>query len=257
MQKHKNKFSDLSLTGLTLADSQNCFRTVDLMEVGDGTHSLSFQMLGLFSFRSWTLLQGMEFWLTFVRSVGIEPDKITVHPDMQESHTALWRSLGVAHLVVSDPDCKWSDGAIGGYCTEMYLNGLEIGNIVNPLGTCLDCGFGLERLGLALDIHRLPDGETLLIESGKLLIQQGVYPTASRRGYVLRKIMRRLITLDSQWNDPLFIKEIERGIKLKQRYLKLRDKHKDKDSVWWWETHGIDLLDVVWKIGVVPPLFSL
>ena len=49
-------------------------------------------------------------------------------------------------LIKLDEGCLWSDGNIGGYCTEFYYNDIEIGNIVNPLGTCIDVGFGLERL---------------------------------------------------------------------------------------------------------------
>ena len=81
MQKHKRLFGDPNVHGLVLADSQSCFRTVDLDEVGDCSHALNFRMLGLFSFRSWTLPQGMSFWLDFLESIGWEPDRITVHPD--------------------------------------------------------------------------------------------------------------------------------------------------------------------------------
>ena len=36
-------------------------------------------------------------------------------------------------LVRIDNECLWSDGNIGGYCTEFYKNDIEIGNIVNTL----------------------------------------------------------------------------------------------------------------------------
>ena len=45
-----------------------------------------------------------------------------------------------------DNECVWTDGDITGYCTEFYKDDIEIGNIVNTLDTCIDVGFGLERI---------------------------------------------------------------------------------------------------------------
>ena len=53
--------------------------------------------------------------------------------------------------VVDDPECIWSDGLIGGYCCEMYVKDLEIGNLVHTLGHSVDVGFGLERLVQVLE----------------------------------------------------------------------------------------------------------
>jgi hypothetical protein len=35
---------------------------------------------------------------------------------------------------------------MGGYCTEFYHNGVEIGNIVNTMDKFIDVGFGYSRL---------------------------------------------------------------------------------------------------------------
>lgn len=241
MQKHKDLFKDPKLTGLTLSDSQTCFRTVDLNEVGDGNHALSFNMLGLFSFRSWSLLDGIRFWSGFFDRIGLVPDRVTGHPDKLDELRPLWSSVGFGHLLVPDVDCVWSDGDIGGYSTEMYRGGVEVGNIVNPLEDCLDCGFGLERLGLTLGLWSPPDEMTLLSESCGLLLDQGVIPGHSGRGYVLRRVMRRLIRLKSTWSHPVFVEERKRFERNQSRYLKLLDKHPGMDKQWWWSTHGIVL----------------
>ena len=243
MQKHKTLFADASVRGRTLADCQTCFRSVDLMEVGDGSHSLDFRMLGLFSFRDWSLERGMSFWLGFCREIGVEPTRITVHPDKLAEHKALWERLGLGALVEPDPGCQWSDGAIGGYCTELYVGDLEVGNIVNPLGDCLDCGFGLERLGMALGIHRLPGAEQSLRGSCALLISQGVLPGANGRAYVLRKMLRRLWSLGSDWKDPVFERESRKFQAARERYRRLLGKHPGQSPQWWWQTHGIDVAD--------------
>ncbi len=75
----------------------------------------------------------------FLSEIGIEPDYVTIHPDCPK-----YKELYSYHDVTLkyDENCKWTDGDIGGYCTEFYKDGIEIGNIVNPLGTCIDVGFG-------------------------------------------------------------------------------------------------------------------
>ena len=50
MQQFKERFKSEE-TG-TLANVQSCIRLNDLEEIGDGTHYLYFDMIGLFSFRT-------------------------------------------------------------------------------------------------------------------------------------------------------------------------------------------------------------
>lgn len=73
MQKRKGMFVDKGVGKLTVSDSQRCLRLNDLDEIGDGTHFLDFTMLGLFSFRDWSPLRGVRFWLGFLEDVGVVP----------------------------------------------------------------------------------------------------------------------------------------------------------------------------------------
>jgi alanyl-tRNA synthetase len=140
MQQYKPFFADPRHNG-TLANSQACLRMGDLEEIGDGTHFLHFTMLGLFSFREMSLREAIDFWLGFLETLGLQPDHVTIHPDRLAEWTPLYDGR-VA--VIADPGCTWSDGSISGYCTEFYRDGVEMGNIVNPLGTCIDAGFGAD-----------------------------------------------------------------------------------------------------------------
>lgn len=189
MQKLKKSFSDINIRRTTLSDVQTCLRLNDLEEIGDGTHYLDFQMLGLFSFRHWSLKQGVDFWLEFLDSVGVYPDTVTIHPD-RSSHRSLYE--GVPVMINNDSNCIWSDGGIGGYCTEFYKDGIELGNIVIPLGECLDCGFGLERIGGFMKgwSERKPDREEVLRRCVNILLKEGIFPCLRKQGYVLRKLVR-------------------------------------------------------------------
>lgn len=60
-------------------------------------------------------------------------DQVTVHPDELVGR-------GMGRLVAVEEACSWSDGKIGGGRAEMRKIGLEVGNIVNRLGDCFDCG---------------------------------------------------------------------------------------------------------------------
>uniref|UniRef100_UPI0039C3A3FF hypothetical protein n=1 Tax=Pseudomonas aeruginosa TaxID=287 RepID=UPI0039C3A3FF len=73
------------------------------------------------------------------------------------------KSLG--YEVVDDLDCQWSDGEIGGYCSEVYWRGIEIGNLVNTLGTMTDVGFGFERLMMAIEGKSRVDETSLFDQS--------------------------------------------------------------------------------------------
>ena len=145
MQQFKDKFKS-DETG-TLANVQSCIRLNDLEEIGDGTHYLYFDMIGLFSFRTMTVQEAVDFWMEFVEEVlQIKVDYVTIHPDKFEEWKSLYDNYNVE--VRADDECKWTDGQIGGYCTEFFKDDVEIGNIVNPLGTCIDVGFGLQRLNM-------------------------------------------------------------------------------------------------------------
>lgn len=241
MQQYKQDFSDLSIAGKTIANSQACLRTNDLDLVGDGIHSAYFNMLGLFSFRDWTVDDAISFWLGFIEELGLKLSYATVHSDRRDWTDYYPRELSVK----MDDECKWSDGAIGGYCTEFYIDGVEIGNIVNPLGTCIDAGFGLERLQQLVDKSMSMPRYIELVQAAEVIHKAGYEPSNKEQGYILRKLLRMIWKeglakgISTPW--LLLQQEIKRQEKLEAKYLKLKDKFPNKDAAWWFDTHGIEI----------------
>lgn len=243
MQKYKEAFKTNDFIA-TLANTQSCIRVNDIEEIGDSSHLVYFNMLGLFSFRDWGVATAIRFWIDFLKKIGLTPDYVTVHPDKinDKQWTAIYENLRIK--IVSDEDCTWSDGEIGGYCTEFFCYNsenepIEIGNIVNPLGTCIDAGFGLERLEIFVNNKTIDEVSTLK-ESILKIIDSGYKPSANKQGYVLRKLLRKLWQTGGTIDHHFFVKESKRQERNKSKYLKLRDKHADKSLEWWWYTHGIN-----------------
>jgi len=247
MQKHKPRFLDVEVHG-TQTDIQRCLRLNDLDEVGDGTHYLDFHMLGLFSFRDWPLQRGIDFWMRFLESLGIPPDRVTVPP-----HRPEWKRLYLSYGVRVDEDkeCVWSDGMIGGDCTEFYRQGVELGNLVHPLGTCLDGGFGVERLQEQVDdrqdIPRVrPRRDEVIDRTIRLLVEQGVTPSPQQQGYVLRKLLRQRFR--EGWNnerDPVVRQEFERWQRCRRQVDRLRQRGPLPDPRVLWETYGLHPDDLI------------
>jgi alanyl-tRNA synthetase len=241
MQQFKSKFKDESYKG-TIANVQSCIRMNDFDEIGDATHLLYFNMIGLFSFRDMTIKDAIVFWVNFLNKIGIKPDYVTIHSDKTEwiKHYNL---LGIHDVRIDNDSCTWSDGEIGGYCTEFYLNDVEIGNIVNPLDNCIDVGFGLERLEMFVNGKTINKLDTLC-ETALKIINSGYKPSNIQQGYVLRKILREINSIGGSLSHEYFNDEIERQLKIRERYERLKDKHQDKPKEWWFDTHGINISDI-------------
>jgi alanyl-tRNA synthetase len=242
MQRFKPLFSDESHTG-TQANIQSCIRMNDFDELSDRTHRLSFDMIGLFSFREMSVREAVEFFLEFLGVLGLEPDYATVHPDR-----AAWATYYLKHGVQTkfEQDCTWSDGSIGGYCTEFFIDDVEVGNIVNPLGTCIDVGFGLERLQHIVNVRSretfpLVQRVDKLCSAARKIIESGYKPGPVKQGYVLRKILREILGAGGSLDHPYFEQEVERQKRTRERYEALREKHADKPKEWWYDTHGINV----------------
>lgn len=248
MQQFKPRFQDPAARG-TVANIQACLRLNDLDEIGDGTHLLHFDMMGLFSFREMSVKDAVDFWFEVLDDVGLPPDTVTIHPDRLDA----WRPLydGRSVLIAPDPDCVWSDGEQGGYCTEFYRDGVEIGNIVNTGGDCIDVGFGLDRLALMLG-EPPPDRLTVLQQGILRIIESGYRPGPKRQGYVLRRLLRQLARQGGALDHPLFAEELRRQERLARRFRSLWPKHRDKPKAWWLDTHGIDLAEALEAAGLDP-----
>ena len=164
---------------------QKCFRTVDIDEVGDESHSTFFFMLGNFSVRDYFKAESLAWsweFLTDPKWMGIPPEILypTVHPEDEEAWS-IWRDqIGVPEERLSKLDDNWwRAGPTGpnGPDSEIYVDRgesfegdapgddgpryLETWNNVfmqfnttpdgerHPLQKpCVDTGMGLERLVL-------------------------------------------------------------------------------------------------------------
>jgi alanyl-tRNA synthetase len=248
MQRVKRRFH--SPDGGRHGSLQSCVRTDDIDLVGDGIHLTHFEMVGNFSFGGGDYPESVELWHSILGDLEIPVTEVHVHPSRPD-HRQLWQRLG--YSVVFDDSCVWSDGQIGGHCSELYCRGLEIGNLVNPLGHSVDVGFGWERL------HQVVEGverveQTSLFDRGlhpvvsdhvrtiSLMRENGVEPGSKGRSYVCRRLLRRLMRLDSGgsfgFQDWLVEERKLRERSLRQGRRSWR-KFQSKPPEFWWETFGI------------------
>lgn len=248
MQGLKERFSQPD--GGRYGSIQSCLRTTDLELVGDGSHLTFFEMIGNFSFGNQDYESSCELWILILKDLGIRVDTVHVHPD-QPDHRKLWQSLNFQ--VVDDSECIWSDGKIGGYCCEMYVKDLEIGNLVHTLGHSVDVGFGLERLVQVLEGKQKVDDTSMFRQDlpslGRdhsrtltALFEQGLKPGYSGRSYIVRRLLRRLLSV-YQPHDEVYQSWVEPEQKLLQSRLtqarRVWRRHQDKSPQWWFETFGI------------------
>jgi len=250
MQQFKKNFTNQEIKEKTIANIQSCIRLNDYYEIGDGTHCICFDMIGLFSFRDKSLEFGIGYWMEFIKRIGLRVDYVTIHPDMMDDWKGYYDKYEVE--VRSDPECVWSDGSSKeAYCTEFYIKDIEIGNIVNPGGDCLDVGFGYERLDYLVNGNQLTDRSQLMKKAITKILESGFLPGPKEQGSIVRKLYRDYIKYNPGYTgeeDNLFNKhfrlEVERKEKMLKKYNRYKKKHSDKDAGWWLGTHGIELDEV-------------
>lgn len=249
MQQFKKEFADENIIN-TIANIQSCIRLNDFDEIGDGTHCICFDMIGLFSFRQWSLQQAIDFWMDYMTRLNLKVDYVTIHPDKIDDWSILYKNYDVE--IKSDSECVWSDGTSpSAYCTEFYIDDIEIGNIVNPRDDCIDAGFGFERIDAMINkMHQnnMKDKNTLLMKGIEKIVDSGIRPSNTKHGYVLRKLYTTLIRNNGEIEKSdtdvyhCFKDELDRYNKIKKKYDRMKNtpKFANKPREFWIETHGVD-----------------
>ncbi len=245
MQQFKPYYlGEKSPWGQNVVSCQKCIRTSDIEEVGDERHLTFFEMLGNFSFGGYWKKEAIQYAHEFVvKELGLEIDYVTVfegneHVPFDEESYRIWQELGIPETKIKKfgvADNFWGPTGNGGPCgptTEIYVNGIEIWNIVFNEFLCdvsreqllegkakltpleikgVDTGMGLERLamvvqkvptvfdtdifgGVATKEGRIMADHTRAITA---LISDGVLPSNKNQGYVLRRLMRRVMVYPS------------------------------------------------------------
>ena len=226
-----------------VASIQRCLRTADIDEVGDERHLTFFEMLGNFSFGGYFKKEAIEYAWEFIKELGLKIDYVTIFdpalvPEndwrkkvpLDKESEEIWKKYGVK-IKHEGIDVFWGPTGEEGPCgptTEIYINGIEIWNIVFNQFYCdanknlsllkiagIDTGMGLERLVMVVnnkstvfetDLFEplIKDIPSIFSERQKriiadharaivFLIADGVRPSNKDQGYVLRRLMRRMI----------------------------------------------------------------
>ena len=217
---------------------QKSFRTSDIEEVGDKTHLTFFEMLGNFSFDGYFKEMAIKHAFDYMNEIGADIDFITVFggddetPADKESEK-IWRSLGVKEIrEYGREDNFWGPTGVEGPCgpcTEIYVNGVEVWNVVfneyykkdgvyeKLEANGVDTGMGLERLAVMLQgkdsifetdlfsplIEAIGNGWTVEhqrvladhLRASVFLLSDGVRPSNKEAGYILRRLIRRVFVL--------------------------------------------------------------
>ncbi len=237
---------------LNTASIQKCVRTSDIDEVGDESHLTFFEMLGNFSFGGYFKKEAIQYGYDFiVKEMELKIDYVSVFagesfgsaqdksggipPDLDSEK--YWNEIDPSILIKKSgrKDNFWGPTGAEGPCgptTEIYVNGLEIWNIVfnqfyqhadktlESLKTPgIDTGMGLERLTMVVQgvttifetdllkpiVDLLPDIETekkrIITDHARaiaFMVSDGFKPSNKEAGYVLRRLMRRLIVYGFQ-----------------------------------------------------------
>ncbi|HTL39219.1 MAG TPA: alanine--tRNA ligase, partial [Methylomirabilota bacterium] len=231
------------LGGQNAVSIQKCIRTSDIDEVGDESHLTFFEMLGNFSFGGYWKKEAIAYAHEFItKELGLKIDYVSVFagdteiPADEESRQ-IWQELNPTLKIKNHnrEDNFWGPTGEEGPCgptTEIYINGVEIWNIVfneyfktkegkyEPLATKgIDTGMGLERLLVQIQkkqnvfetdllltvidkVQTLANTKDIKSEriiadhlkAAVFLIADGVIPSNKDRGYILRRLIRRSVT---------------------------------------------------------------
>ncbi|OHA90723.1 MAG: hypothetical protein A2832_00120 [Candidatus Zambryskibacteria bacterium RIFCSPHIGHO2_01_FULL_44_22b] len=231
MQQFKPYYlGEKSPYGSNVTSSQKCVRTSDIEEVGDERHLTFFEMLGNFSFGGYWKEEAIRYAHEFVtKEMGLTIDYVTIFEGDSEVSEDLesrdiWKTID-PNLVIKKfgrEDNFWGPTGESGPCgptTEIYVNGIEIWNIVfneyykSKEGVFskleqkgVDTGMGLERLVMVMQkaetvfetdlfepLIKIANSRIIAdhIRTSAFMIADGVTPSNTDRGYILRRLLRR------------------------------------------------------------------
>ena len=237
---------------LNTASIQKSMRTSDIDEVGDESHLTFFEMLGNFSFGGYWKELAVAYAYEFItKEMGLKIDHVSVFggskgmPADEESEK-IWKTVDKKIKVkkMGIEDNTWGPTGNEGPCgptTEIYVNGVEIWNIVfnqfyykgnrgqllketdpskfkNLKTAGIDTGMGLERLAMVVQgkknifetdlfepiTNDLPNHLDLRtkriiadhVRATVFLASDGVIPSNKDQGYVMRRLMRRVMAFN-------------------------------------------------------------
>lgn len=112
--------------GVRITDSQKCFRTQDIEEVGDNRHTTFFEMLGNWSLGDYFKEEQIPWFFEFItKIVGLDPSRIYVTVfrgkenlslPRDEKSAQIWQklfeSIGMDAKIINDPFYGVQDGRI-------------------------------------------------------------------------------------------------------------------------------------------------
>jgi len=244
---------------LNTVSIQKSMRTSDIDEVGDESHLTFFEMLGNFSFGGYWKKEAISYAHEFItKEMGLKIDCVSVfggedNISADDESEQIWKSIDSSIEVkrMGRSDNFWGPTGDEGPCgptTEIYVNGVEIWNVVFNEYYCnkdksltklekpgIDTGMGLERLAMVVQgkknifetdlfepIFKLtPSDLDIKIKriisdhsrSVAFLLSCGVRPSNKEQGYVLRRLMRRVINhlsgSDTTLTHDIFAKIVE------------------------------------------------
>jgi len=250
--------------GNNVVSVQKCVRTSDIDEVGDDTHLTFFEMLGNFSFAAsveasseggagYGKKEAIQYAHDFItKELGLTIDYVSVFKDDEsgiledKESRDIWQAIDKNLKIKSHKreDNFWGPTGDEGPCgptTEIYVNGVEIWNIVfneyykekdgtyRPLETKgIDTGMGLERLLVAVEsksnvyetdlFHGEKTREERIVadhvKASLFMISDGVKPSNTGTGYVLRRLIRRAVRFSKQslTQEVEKVKKIYKGV---------------------------------------------
>lgn len=153
--------------GTRLVDSQPCFRSEDIDEVGDNRHTTFFEMLGNWSLGDYFKAEQLNwFWEFLIKVLRLDKDKLYVTvfeggagvPKDEESFN-IWKKIGLpeSHIFYYPAQKNWWSrsgtpdkmpaGEIGGPDSEVFYEFSEVNHDPKFGKTChpnCDCGRFLE-----------------------------------------------------------------------------------------------------------------